>query len=68
MTDQTPSEKAEAAAVRRRWINLGEILAVVAVLISGLTLWNSYTERSHAEAEKSSRGAEGRRQGCDACC
>ena len=54
MTDQTPSEKAEAAAVRRRWINLGEILAVVAVLISGLTLWNSYTERSHAEAEKSS--------------
>lgn len=54
MTDQTPREKAEAAAVRRRWINLGEVLAVVAVLISGLTLWNSYTERSHAEAEKSS--------------
>ena len=52
MTDPTASEKAEAAAVRRRWINLGEILAVVAVLISGLTLWNSYAERSHAEAEK----------------
>jgi hypothetical protein len=52
MTDPTPTEKAEAARVRRRWINLGEILAVVAVGISGLTLWNSYTERSHAEAEK----------------
>jgi hypothetical protein len=52
MTDPTPTEKAEAAQVRRRWINLGEILAVVAVGISGLTLWNSYSERSHAEAEK----------------
>lgn len=52
MTQPTPTEKAEAAAVRRRWINLGEVLAVVAVGISGLTLWNSYAERSHAEAEK----------------
>lgn len=52
MTDGTPSEKAEAAAVRRRWINLGEVLAVAAVAISGLTFWNSYSERSHAEAEK----------------
>jgi hypothetical protein len=52
MTDQTPSEKAEAAAIRRRWITLGELLAVVGVLISALALWNSYSERSHAEAEK----------------
>lgn len=42
----------EAAAIRRRWITLGEILAVLAVLISGLTLWNSYSERSAGEAEK----------------
>ena len=52
MSGPTPSEKAEAAAIRRRWVTLGEVLAVVAVLISGLTLWNSYVERSHAEAEK----------------
>jgi hypothetical protein len=52
MSNDTPSEKAEAAAIRRRWITLGEALAVVAALISALTLWNSYTERSHAEAEK----------------
>ena len=52
MTNQSPSEKAEAAAIRRRWVTLGEVLAVVAVMISGLTLWNSYSERSHAEAEK----------------
>jgi hypothetical protein len=49
---ETRSEAAEAAAIRRRWITLGEILAVLAVLISGLTLWNSYSERSAGEAER----------------
>jgi hypothetical protein len=43
---------AEAAAIRRRWITLGEGLAVVAVLISGLTLWNSWSERSDSRAAK----------------
>lgn len=42
----------EAAAIRRRWITLGEVLAVVAVVISALTLWNSWTERSESEASK----------------
>jgi hypothetical protein len=46
------SEQAEAAAVRRRWITLAEVLGVIAVLISGLTLWNSYRERSADEADK----------------
>ena len=49
---ETPQQRAEAAAIRRRWITLGEILAVAAVVISGLTFWNSYQERSSAEAEK----------------
>lgn len=44
--------KAEAAAIRRRWITLGELLTVAAVVISGLTFWNSYSERSNAEAER----------------
>ena len=48
---QTPAQ-AEAAAIRRRWITLGELVAVLAVLISGLTLWNSYSERTSAEAER----------------
>lgn len=43
---------AEAAAIRRRWITLGEILAVIAVLISGLTLWNSWSERSATDVQK----------------
>jgi hypothetical protein len=45
-------EEAEAAAVRRRWITLAEVLGVIAVLISGLTLWNSYRQRSDDEADK----------------
>jgi hypothetical protein len=53
----TPAAKAEvraaeAAAIRRRWITLGEILAVIAVLISGLTLWNSWSERRDSEKVK----------------
>jgi len=43
---------AEAAAIRRRWITLGELLAVIAVVISGLTLWNSWSERSDSAAVK----------------
>jgi hypothetical protein len=46
---QTPAERKEAAAIRRRWITLGEILAVIGVLISALALWNSWSERNAAE-------------------
>jgi hypothetical protein len=48
---ETPQERAEAARVRRRWINLGELVAILALVISGLTLWNSYRERTNTEAE-----------------
>jgi hypothetical protein len=51
---RTPAEKAEAAATRRRWINLAEIVAVGGLLISGLALWNSYRDRSIDESEKAS--------------
>ncbi len=47
----------EAARIRRRWINLGEVLAVVAVGISALTFWNSYSERAHTE-EKEARAEQ----------
>lgn len=55
--EQTPAQAAEAAAVRRRWLNLGEILAVVAVVISALTLWNSYAERRDTKADKAQESA-----------
>lgn len=51
---QSQAEAAEAAAVRRRWITLGEILGVAAVVISGLTFWNSYSERRNSEVERAS--------------
>lgn len=49
---ETPEERREAAAIRRRWITLGEAVAVIAVLISAATLWNSYSERKSAEADR----------------
>lgn len=45
-------DEVEAAAVRRRWITLAEVLGVIAVLISGLTLWNSYRQQNADEADK----------------
>ncbi len=44
-------ESVEAAERRRRlrWLTLAEILGVSALVISGLTLWNNYSERRHSE-------------------
>jgi len=55
---ETPQERAEAARVRRRWINLGELVAVLALIISALTLWNSYRERTTNEAEHAQQNAQ----------
>jgi hypothetical protein len=44
----------ESAAIRRRWITLGEVLAVIAVAISALTFWNSWSERNDSKAVQSS--------------
>ena len=49
-----PKTAAEAAATRRRWINLAEIVAGAGLLIAGLTWWNSYQERIGEEADKAS--------------
>ena len=55
MTPDDPEREAEAreaAATRRRWINLAEIVAVAGLLISGVALWNSYQERTGEETDK----------------
>ena len=54
----TPNERAEAARVRRRLLNLGEVVAILAVAISGLTFWNSYRERTNAEAQHAAESAQ----------
>lgn len=46
---ETPTEKTEAQAIRKRWVTLGEIVAVAGVIIAALTLWNSFYERRDAE-------------------
>ncbi|MFS2112165.1 hypothetical protein ACCC88_20910 [Sphingomonas sp. Sphisp140] len=51
--ERAEARAAESAAIRRRWITLGEVLAVIAVVISGLTLWNSWSERSDSKAAQS---------------
>ena len=58
MSDKKLADAAEAAAIRRRWITLGEVLAVAAVVISGLTFWNSYQERSSTQAERAAEKQE----------
>ena len=55
---ETPQERAEAARVRRRLLNLGEVIAILAVLISALTFWNSYRERTNSEAEHAQESAQ----------
>ena len=52
-TVSTTQAEAQAAATRRRWITFGEVLAVAAVAISALTLWNNWSERRDTEAVKS---------------
>lgn len=52
MSDETPAEKAETRAIRRRWISIGEAVAVAGVVIAGLTFWTGYSERQDAAEEK----------------
>jgi hypothetical protein len=42
---------------RLRWITLGEAVAVAAVIISGLGLYNSYVDRRDARADKAAEAA-----------
>jgi hypothetical protein len=44
--------KAEAAATRRRWINLGEFIAVAGLIIAGISLYLNWADRRADEADK----------------
>jgi hypothetical protein len=44
--------KAEAAATRRRWINLGEFVAVAGLIIGGVSLYLNYADRQADQADK----------------
>lgn len=48
MSDQS----AEAKAQRRRWITIGEVVGVAALVVSAMTFWDSHRERSEAAVER----------------
>ncbi len=58
MAENPSSPEAEAAAIRRRWITLAEIVGVAGLLVSGLALWNSYQERNSEAPEKAAARRE----------
>ncbi|WP_374944028.1 hypothetical protein [Sphingomonas sp.] len=49
---ETPTERREAAATRRRWVTLAELVAVAGVLIAALSLWQSWSDRRADAADK----------------
>jgi hypothetical protein len=51
------AEKAEKQAVRRRWLTIGELVAVAGVVIAGLTFWNGWSERRDAAATRAAEQA-----------
>ena len=58
---ETPAERAEAraeaAATRRRWLTLAEVVAIAGVVIAGLTLWNNWQGREADQAARLSQQA-----------
>lgn len=62
MSDPAPetkeSQAAEAAAIRRRWISLGEGVAVLAVLISALTLYLNWADKREERTEKAAESSK----------
>ncbi|MGZ3172852.1 MAG: hypothetical protein ACXWJC_07325 [Croceibacterium sp.] len=62
MTDDR-SEQAERRAIRRRWINVGEVVAVAGLIIAALSLYLGWSGRREDEAERRAEQAEARKQG-----
>ncbi|WP_404369565.1 hypothetical protein AB5I39_16995 [Sphingomonas sp. MMS24-J45] len=54
--------KAEAAATRRRWINLGEFVAVAGLIIALLGLYLNWSDRREETAEKQVAAAKAERE------
>jgi hypothetical protein len=54
---QQAVDRAEAAATRRRWVTLAEIVGVAGLLIAALSLWLSWSDRRADEQEKQAERA-----------
>lgn len=62
MSADTPSERAEAARTRRRWISLAEAVAVAGVVIAALSLYLGWSDRREDAAAKQAEQAAGARK------
>lgn len=49
---QQAVERAEAAATRRRWITLAEVVGIAGLIIAALSLWMSWSDRRADEQER----------------
>ncbi|MEO6152786.1 MAG: hypothetical protein ABIT09_08130 [Croceibacterium sp.] len=57
---ETPSEQAERRAVRRRLINVGELVAVVGLVIAAASLYLGWADRRDSASQRSADQAEAR--------
>ncbi len=55
------SETSEGRAARRRWITLGEVVAVAGLLIAAVSLYLNWSDRRTDEAERRTEQAEARK-------
>ena len=56
--NETPAEKAEARAIRRRWLTIGELVAVAGVIIAGVSLWVSWADKRDEADQKASAASK----------
>ncbi|MFA6115382.1 MAG: hypothetical protein WC729_15390 [Sphingomonas sp.] len=54
---QQAVDRAEAAATRRRWVTLAEVVGVAGLIIAALSLWMSWSDRRADEQEKQAEKA-----------
>lgn len=51
MTETPAPDSIEAAKTRRRWISIGETVGILALIISGISLWDAHQERTESRVE-----------------
>ena len=56
--NETPAEKAEARAIRRRWLTIGELVAVAGVIIAGVSLWISWADKRDEASRKATEASK----------
>src|SRR5690348_17101188 len=59
--DGAMSETPESRAARRRWLTLGEVVAVAGLLIAAVSLYLNWSDRRTDEAERRAEQAEARK-------